>query len=100
MLTDIGGLPRLLQSIDVETVPLWSPDMAWLFDARIKPEEIARRWQKTGLVYVVIGKESPTGNFMRNFAQLWSPYFTVVPIIDAYGLIIFQVEVRTELLTK
>ena len=94
ILSDIAGLPRLLAPVGMEAVPLWSTEVAWLFDATVKPQELARLWQESGLGYVAIGKASPTGDFVRTHAQWRAPYFTVIPIIETDGLLILQVTVK------
>eukprot|EP01035_Chromulina_nebulosa_P000025 gene25-47_t len=52
LLTDFAGLPHALRDTDLVTVPLWSPEVAWLFDASLPTAEIVRRWRASGLRYV------------------------------------------------
>ena len=91
ILSDIAGLPRLLAPTTMKVVPLWSPEVAWLFDSSLQPEVVARHWQESGLVYILIGKASLTGDFVRTHAQWRAPYFTVVPLVENDGLLILQV---------
>jgi hypothetical protein len=75
-------------------LPLWSPEVAWLFDSTIKPEEIAKRWQKSGFGYLVLGKASPTADFVRTHAQWRAPYFTVITVVESDALLILQAAVN------
>jgi len=90
IVTDIAGAQRLIASIGFDAIPFWSPEVAWLFDRAITPADAARRWQKSGLSYVAIGTGSPTANFVRDHVRWQEPYFTVVPIIEADGVMILQ----------
>ncbi|MEO6994245.1 MAG: glycosyltransferase family 39 protein, partial [Lacunisphaera sp.] len=56
ILTDNGGLPRDLANFNIQTVPPWSPEVAFLFDPSLKPQEVAQQWKKSGLSFVVISK--------------------------------------------
>jgi hypothetical protein len=91
ILTDNAGLPRVLTAIGTEVVPLWSPEVAWLFDATLKPKAIALRWQKSGMRYLVIGKNSPTTEFIRNHAKWRAPYIILTPVAETDAQVILEV---------
>ena len=91
ILTDNAGLPRVLTDLGTEVVPLWSPEVAWLFDATLKPKVIALRWQKSGLHYLVIGKNSPTAEFIRNHAKWRAPYIVLTPVAETEAQVIIEV---------
>jgi len=80
ILSDNAGLPRVLNPIGSEVVPLWSPEANWLFDASLSPEEIARRWQKAGFRYVVLSKSGPTTEYLRTRARWRAPFFNRLPV--------------------
>lgn len=77
VIADNAGFPRLLRPLGVEVVPLWSPDVAWLFDPELPPEEIARRWQRAGFRYLVLGKTTSGADYVLRRAQWRAPYFSV-----------------------
>jgi len=77
ILSDHAGTPRVFAAIGTEVAPLWSPEVAWLFDETLPPGEVARRWRKSGLRYVVLGKSGATANFMQTQARWRAPYFTL-----------------------
>ena len=89
VISDNAGLPRLLATIGTEVAPLWSPQVSWLFDDAVKPEEVARRWQKSGLRYLVLGKSAATTSFIRTHARWRAPYFMLKPLAetDSYQII-------------
>ena len=90
ILTDVASLPRLLNSATIEVVPLWSPEVAGLFEPTTKPEEVAKLWQKSGLRFVVIGKASPSAGFVRTHAQWRAPFFTVIQVVETDDLLILE----------
>ena len=95
IVTDNAGLPRVLAAIGTEVVPLWSPEVAWLFDASLKPGEIARRWQKSGLRYLTFGKAGPTNKFIRTHARWRAPYFTLKPVAETDTTVILEITATT-----
>jgi hypothetical protein len=100
ILTDNGGLPRALADSNIQIVPLWSPEVAFLFDTSLKPQEVARRWQKSGLSFVVIAKASPTKDFIQTHAQWHTPFFTVVTVIESDSVLILQAVASPDLTVK
>ncbi len=96
IVTDNAGLPRVLATIGTEAVPLWSPDVAWLFDDRLKPQEIAQRWQKSGLRYLVLGKSGPTAEFIRTHARWRAPYFILNEVAESDDQVILEVSLAIQ----
>lgn len=97
IVTDNAGLPRVLAEIGTEVVPLWSPDVAWLFDDSLKPQEVARRWQKSGLRYIVVGKTGPSSDFVRTRARWRAPYFTLKQVDETDSQVILEATVAAPL---
>lgn len=95
ILSDHAGLPRVLAPIGTEVAPLWSPEIAWLFDAQLPPEETARRWRKSGLRYLVLGKTGPTASFMQTQARWRAPYFTLRPVAETDTHVILEATVAS-----
>ncbi len=95
IISDHAGLPRVFAAIGTEVAPLWTPEVAWLFDQTLKPEEVAQRWQKSGLRYLVLGKSGPTANFMETNARWRAPFFTLQPVGETDTHIILEAAVPT-----
>ena len=93
IISDQASLPRALAPIGSEVIPLWSPEVAWLFDRNLKPEEIARRWKKSGLHYFILGKAGPASDFVSKRAQWRAPYFTVKTILTTETSVVLEVTV-------
>jgi hypothetical protein len=96
ILSDHAGLPRILAPIGTEVAPLWSPEVAWLFDGTLKPEEVARRWQKSGLRYLVLGKTGPTAGFMQSYARWRAPHFEIRTAAETDTHIVLEVMVPSK----
>jgi hypothetical protein len=93
IVSDDAGLPRVLAAIGTDVAPLWSPEIAWLFDATLPPEEVAQRWQRSGLRYLVLGKSGPTANFMQTYARWRAPHFKLRPVAETETHVILEATV-------
>jgi hypothetical protein len=96
VLSDHAGLPQVLSPIGTEVAPLWSPEVAWLFDATLPPEEIARRWHATGMRYVILGKTGPSAGFVQAYARWRVPFFAMRTIVETDTHVILDVTVPDE----
>ncbi|HVT72357.1 MAG TPA: hypothetical protein VHD61_04420 [Lacunisphaera sp.] len=92
VITDNAGLPRVLEEIGTEALPLWTPEVAWLFDSQLPAKQIADRWQRSGLHYFVLTKSKPTEEFLRTHARWRAPYFTVKMLSETDSHMILEVE--------
>ena len=90
VLSDHAGTPRVFAAIGTEVLPLWSPEVAWLFDEKLKPEEVARRWRQSGLRYLVLGKSGPTANFVQTQARWRAPYFSLQVVAETDTHVILE----------
>jgi len=95
ILSDHAGLPRIFAPIGTEVAPLWSPEVAWLFDGTLEPAVVARRWQESGLRYLVMGKTGATAGFMQTYARWRAPYFTLRPVAETDTHVILEATVPT-----
>ena len=93
VLSDHAGLPRVFAAIGTEVAPLWSPEVAWLFDEKLPPEEVARRWRKSGLHYLVLGKSGPAASFVQTHARWRAPYFTLRTVAETDTHVILEATV-------
>jgi hypothetical protein len=90
ILTDNAGLPRELAEIGTEALPLWSPEFSWLFEPECPPVEVARRWGRSGLRYIIISRSGPTADFIRTHARWRAPYFTLKTVAETETQVILQ----------
>jgi hypothetical protein len=97
IVSDHAGLPRVFAPVGTEVLPLWSPEVAWLFDETLKPGEVARRWRKSGLRYLVLGKTGASANFMQIHARWRAPYFTLKPVAETETHVILEATVPADL---
>lgn len=93
ILSDHAGLPRIFAPIGTEVAPLWSPEVAWLFDGTLAPEVVAQHWRQSGLRYLVLGKTGATAGFMQNYARWRAPYFTLRPVAETDTHVILEATV-------
>lgn len=93
ILSDHAGLPRVLAPIGTEVAPLWSPEVAWLFDGTLEPGVVAQRWRQSGLRYLVLGKTGATAGFMQTYARWRAPYFTLQPVAETETHVILEATV-------
>lgn len=82
ILADGAGLPHAFAGHGLTVLPLWSPEVEWLFDSTLPAEAVAQRWRKSGLRYLVLGKSGPTPGFIRTHARWRAPYFTLRPVAE------------------
>lgn len=93
ILSDHAGLPRIFAPIGTEVAPLWSPEVAWLFDGTLDPEVVAQRWRQSGLRYLVMGKTGATAGFMQKYARWRAPYFKLQPVAETETHVILEATV-------
>lgn len=93
ILSDHAGLPGLCAPIGTEVAPLWSPEVAWLFDGTLEPEVVAQRWRQSGLRYLVMGKTGATAGFMQKYARWRAPHFLLQPVAETETHVILEATV-------
>ncbi|HND60327.1 MAG TPA: hypothetical protein PLB90_02535 [Opitutaceae bacterium] len=77
ILSECVSLPRALAPDGVTVVPLWSPEVSWLFDHGLAPDEVARRWARSGLRYVVMTRSPAQLTFLARRAVWLEPWFHI-----------------------
>ncbi len=97
VVSDYVGAPKLFASIGTEVAPLWSPEVAPLFDETLSSEAVARHWQQSGLRYLVLLKTGPTAAFVQNHARWRAPYFTLKTVADTSTLLVLEATVQKPL---
>ncbi len=64
------GPNALLTLQGARTLPLWSPEVGFLFDARLTPEETARRLRAAGIGFILLNRGAANERYLAH-----SPYF-------------------------
>ena len=91
ILTDYAGLPHALTGTGITVVPFWSPEVAWLFDEKTPPAELARRWRESRLRYVVTSPSPAFLDFLHRHARWPAPLFAVQPVWHSDSYLIIEV---------
>ncbi|MDB6128629.1 MAG: Dolichyl-phosphate-mannose-protein mannosyltransferase [Verrucomicrobia bacterium] len=92
ILSECVSLPRALQSSGITVVPMWSPEVSWLFDSKVPPADVARRWRESGLRYVVMTRSPRQLELLTRRAAWVAPYFAITRIWQSGGYVIFEVQ--------
>lgn len=93
VLSDHPGLQRVLAPIGTEVVPLWSPEIVWLFDQTLKPDEVAQHWRNSGFRYLILAKTGSGAGFMQSHARWMAPYFQMKTVKEIDTHVILEVTV-------
>lgn len=93
ILTENASLGRLLRGSDLTVVPLWSPEIAWLFDERLTPAEVAQRWRASGWRTVALTRGSTGADFLFKYARWRAPWFTLKETASAGPYLVLEIDV-------
>jgi hypothetical protein len=93
VLPDSPGYQRRFQPTGMRVVPLWSPDADWLFDASLSPAEIRRRWQESGIRYLIITKWQANFDFFHTRSRWQRPPIEVQSIGETPATAVFLLRV-------
>ena len=91
ILSECVSLPRSLAPAGITVVPLWSPEVAWLFDHHLPPAEVARHWRQSGLHYVVMTRSPAQLEFLARRAVWVEPFFKVKKAWQSDAYIVLEV---------
>ena len=91
VLTDYAGLPPALVGTAFTAVPIWSPEVAWLFDQPTPPADQARRWRESHLRYLVTSSAPAYRDFLTRHTAARAPDFTLAPVWQSEAFLIFEV---------
>ena len=67
------GPNALLTSRGAQTLPLWSPDVAYLFDDRLAPDAVARRLLAANIGFVLLNRGPANERFLARSAFFRDP---------------------------
>jgi hypothetical protein len=91
VLSDFPSLHHAFVGLPITTVPLWSPEVAWLFDPKLPTAEITRRWRDSKLRYVITSPDPAFRTFLTQRAQWRAPTFALVPVWQSQAYLILEV---------
>jgi hypothetical protein len=85
------GPNALLALNGARTVPLWSPDVRFVFGASLPPPEVARRLRAVDIGFVLINTGSVNQRFLARSAYLRDPAGTLQPLWSDSDMALFRV---------
>lgn len=91
VLTDYAGLPHALRDLGISAVPIWSPEMKWLFDEKTSPAEALRRWRESRLRYIVTSPAPQFTDFINHRARWDATSFAFRPVWQSDAYLILEV---------
>ena len=91
ILSECVSLPRSLAPAGITVVPMWSPEVAWLFDSKLTPVEVARHWRQSGLHSVVMTRAPAQLALLLRLARWRAPFFTVKKTWESGAYLVFEV---------
>ncbi len=96
ILTDFAGLPHVLKDPDLRAIPLWSPEVAWLFDPSLPAEKMNRRWRTSGIRYLVTSPAPAFLEFITRQARWRSPTYALNAVWQSDAYLILEVIIEPE----
>jgi hypothetical protein len=75
VVADAPGYQRRFLPIGVRVVPLWSPQVDWLFDPTLPAPEAAKQWRDSGVRYIILTKWRANLDFFNARARWAKPPF-------------------------
>lgn len=82
ILSDDAYAHAALYPYGIEVVPVWSPEVAFMFDAKLAPAEVRRRLVSMNIRAVLLSRESMNNRYLAEFPFFsqdksnWSPYLS------------------------
>jgi hypothetical protein len=77
VLADSPGYQRRFLPVGIPVIPLWSPQVDWLFDLQMPPAEAVRRWQASRVNYIIVTKWQANMDFFNTRSRWTRPPFQV-----------------------
>ena len=85
------GPNALLTKQGARTVPLWSPEVRFVFDATLPPPEIARRLRAAGIGYALLTTGRVNERFLAHSAFFRDPAGALQPVWSDPDLVLLRV---------
>jgi hypothetical protein len=75
VLADAPGYQRRFLPLGVSVIPLWSPQVDWLFDLQMPAEEAVQRWRASRVNYIIVTKWQVNIDFFNRRSRWSRPPF-------------------------
>jgi len=85
------GPNTLLTAQGAKTTPLWSPDVRFIFDAGIPPDEIARRLRNANFGFILLGKGLVNDRYLARSAFFRDPHGMLQPVWADPDMILLKI---------
>jgi 4-amino-4-deoxy-L-arabinose transferase-like glycosyltransferase len=85
------GPNALLTLHGARTAPLWSPEVAFVFDRRLPPVEIARRLRAAGFGYILLNQGAANERYLAHSAYFLDPGSTLRAVASAEDMILLKI---------
>jgi hypothetical protein len=92
IVSDGFDLPELGATVGLEVAPLWSPEFDWLANQAIDPAEAARRWQASGLRFLVMGRTGPMHDWLQTHARMRTAYYSIEQVDETNSHVILEIK--------
>ncbi len=92
ILADSPGYQRRFRDAAVRVVPLWSPQVDWLFDPRLPHLEAVRRWRESGVRHLILTKWKTNLDFFNSHSRWAHAPFKVRLIGETSITAVFAIE--------
>ena len=91
VLADAPGFQRRFQAAGVTVIPLWSPQVDWLFDPKLAPADAARQWRESGVSHIIASKWQTNIDFFNAYSRWSHPPFRLQLVGDTAEAAVFAV---------
>jgi hypothetical protein len=91
VIADAPGFQRRFAAAGIRVIPPWSPDADWLFDPSMPAAEAARRWEASGVRYIVLTKWKTNLDFFNQHSRWGLPPFVVRPVSETSHTAVFAI---------
>ncbi|MEO5959671.1 MAG: glycosyltransferase family 39 protein [Opitutaceae bacterium] len=85
------GPNALLTTLGARTLPLWSPEVLYLFDETVAPAEVARRLRAANIGFVLLNKGSVNERYVSRSPFFKKPAGSLRPIWTDEDMILHQI---------
>ena len=75
VLADAPGYQRRFLPLGISVIPLWSPQVDWLFDLQMPADEALRRWRDSRVDYIIVTKWQVNIDFFNRRSRWSRPPF-------------------------
>jgi hypothetical protein len=91
VVADGPGFQRRFLPTGVSALPLWSPQVDWLFDAQLTPAEAARQWRESRVSHIIVTKWQANLDFFNAHSRWARAPFQVQLVGETNATAIFAI---------